>query len=153
MYHRIIEPPTALHEAPSVLFDARSDDETLSSVRLAAIEALDMARSASMRPHSARAARRSSLDCLDLKGSQSMCATAALHPDAQRPADGVRESPCPAIAQALIEAATPTASKETTLQLIDHMLAVEQMRALGGLPPPRWTRGVHRDRLPLGATD
>ena len=32
MYHRVIEPPAALHEVPSVLLDARSDDEGLSSV-------------------------------------------------------------------------------------------------------------------------
>ena len=32
MYHRVIEPPAALHEVPSVLLDARSDDEAISSV-------------------------------------------------------------------------------------------------------------------------
>jgi LacI family transcriptional regulator len=32
MYHRVIEPPAALHEVPSVLLDARSEDEALSSV-------------------------------------------------------------------------------------------------------------------------
>ena len=32
MYHRVIEPPTVLHEVPSVLLDARSEDEALSSV-------------------------------------------------------------------------------------------------------------------------
>jgi LacI family transcriptional regulator len=32
MYHRVIQPPIALHEGPSVLLDARSNDETLSSV-------------------------------------------------------------------------------------------------------------------------
>ena len=32
MYHRVIDPPSALHEVPSVLLDARSDDHTLSSV-------------------------------------------------------------------------------------------------------------------------
>lgn len=32
MYHRVVEPPAALHEVPSVLLDARSDDQSLSSV-------------------------------------------------------------------------------------------------------------------------